>query len=212
MGGQESLLSGSLCKVSCGPQPSPACLLLTAGQLAEGLWTRLMGQLQGHWSIRFCTWVLRMRRGWHLRWLVRAGTLLSWAERKKRRARRAGSVLLRLALLFCWADCDGHLQRGQRSFLESGSAYPSLPFSAHSAFSRRRSPAVSALPRPCALAAGGAGRVGAAVPRGMGRAGAAPAVPLHRPTRRSGLAAPHPFSWMLEVVSCFWGISVQLFL
>lgn len=138
MGGQESLLSGSLCKVSCGPQPSPACLLLTAGQLAEGLWTRLMGQLQGHWSIRFCTWVLRMRRGWHLRWLVRAGTLLSWAERKKRRARRAGSVLLRLALLFCWADCDGHLQRGQRSFLESGSAYPSLPFSAHSAFSRSR--------------------------------------------------------------------------
>lgn len=145
-------------------------------------------QLQGDRSIRFCTRVLlSMRYEWHLRWLVRAGTLLLRAGGEKR-ARRAGSMLLRLGLLFCWAECGEHLQRGQRWFLESGSAYPSLPFSLQRAFNRTRSPAACPLcsaPSPSPRR-GRSGRTGAAVPQGRAQAGAAPVVLLHRPTRGAG--------------------------
>lgn len=171
-------------------------------------------QLQGDRSIRFCTRVLlNMRYEWHLRWLVRAGTLLLRAGEEEKKSKKGWQYVTAARLALLLGSVVNTCSEDRGCFSRAGAhIHPCLSLcSVLSAEHGHLPPALSALPRPLPLAAGGAGRTGAAVPRGRDGAGAAPVVPLHRPTRRRGLAAPRPFGWMSGIVSCLWGISVQLF-
>lgn len=141
-------------------------------------------QLQGDRSIRFCTRVLlNMRYKWHRRWLVRAA-----AGRGGRKEEQEG-----LAVCYCGSACSSAGQTVVNTYNEDRGCFsracihPCL--SLCSVLSTERGPlppALSALPHPLPLAAGGAGCTGAAVPQGRDQAGAAPVVLLHRPTRGAG--------------------------
>lgn len=93
------------------------------------------------------------------------------------------------ALLLCVVDiCN----QGQRAFLESRSAFPSLPFPQQRASSQMRSPSVCPVPLPSQGAQGAAARC--------------------RPVEGFAVCCSSSRQLDLEVVSCARGISVQLFL
>lgn len=106
---------------------------------------------------------------WHLGWLVGAGTLPLQAERRDRTQEG-------LALCPCSFVCSlGRTRWMPAAFL--GAEYISIP--PFHTFPAKHSPqlsTLSALPRPCAPAARGAGHTGAAVLQGAGGTAGTPAL------------------------------------